>query len=102
MVYFDDVTNNNDPHSSYCIAHVRPYGELNTDLRQNTQARYNFITPNLCDDMHNACSPFNDSVKQGDTWLAQNIPGTRRRAELKDARIFVFGNGLFGFICAIG
>jgi len=74
MVYFDDVTNNNDPHSPYCIAHVRPYGELNTDLRQNTQARYNFITPNLCDDMHNACSPFNDSVKQGDTWLAQNIP----------------------------
>jgi hypothetical protein len=56
MVYFDDVTNTNDPRSSYCIAHVRPYGELNTDLR------------------HNTCPPFNDSVKQGDTWLAQNIP----------------------------
>ncbi len=74
MVYFDDVTNSNDPRSSYCIGHVRPYGELNTDLRQNTQAHYNFITPNLCNDMHNACPPLNDSVKQGDTWLAQNIP----------------------------
>ena len=74
MVYFDDVTNTNDPHSPACIAHVRPYGELSADLRHNTEARYNFITPDLCDDMHNTCPPLNDAVKQGDTWLAQNIP----------------------------
>jgi phospholipase C len=74
MVYFDDVTNNNDPHSSYCIAHVKPFTELATDLQHNTQARYNFITPNLCNDMHDTCAPLNDAVKQGDTWLAQNIP----------------------------
>ncbi len=74
MVFFDDVTNNNNPNSAYCFAHVRPYNELATDLQQNTQARYNFITPNLCDDMHDTCAPLNDAVKQGDTWLAQNIP----------------------------
>ena len=74
MVFFDDVTNTNDPHSSSCIAHVRPYTALATDLQQNTQARYNFITPNLCNDMHDTCAPVNDSVKQGDTWLAQNLP----------------------------
>jgi hypothetical protein len=74
MVYFDDVTNNNNPDSAYCIAHVRPYSELATDLQQNTQARYNFITPDLCNDMHNTCAPLNDSIKQGDTWLSQNIP----------------------------
>jgi hypothetical protein len=74
MVFFDDVTNTNDPNSSYCIAHIRPYAELATDLKRNTQARYNFITPNLCNDMHNTCAPLNDSVKQGDTWLARNIP----------------------------
>ena len=74
MVFFDDVTNTNDPNSSYCIAHVRPYTELAPDLQQNTQARYNFITPNLCDDMHDTCAPLNDSVKQGDTWFAQNLP----------------------------
>lgn len=74
MIYFDDVTNTNDPNSSYCIAHVRPYSELVTDLQQNTQARYNFITPNLCNDMHNTCAPLNNSVMQGDTWLAQNLP----------------------------
>ncbi len=74
MVYFDDVTNTNDAHSSYCIAHVRPYSELATNLQQNTQARYNFITPNLCNDMHDSCAPLSDPVKQGDTWLEQNFP----------------------------
>jgi phosphatidylinositol-3-phosphatase len=74
MIFFDDVTNTNDPNSSNCISHVRPYTELATDLQHNAEANYNFITPNLCDDMHDTCSPFNDPVKQGDTWLAQNLP----------------------------
>ncbi len=74
MVYFDDVTNTNNPVSSYCIAHVRPFTELVTDLQHNTQARYNFISPNLCNDMHDTCAPLNDAVKQGDSWLAHNLP----------------------------
>ncbi len=74
MVFFDDVTGSNDPNSTYCIAHVRPFSDLDTDLQNNTQARYNFITPNLCNDMHNTCPPLNDSVLQGDTWLSQNVP----------------------------
>lgn len=87
MVFFDDVTNTNDPHSAYCIAHVRPYPELATDLQKNTQARYNFITPNLCNDMHDTCPPFNDSVKQGDTWLAQNIPALLNSQAYKNGGI---------------
>ena len=74
MVFFDDVTGTNDPASSTCIAHVRPFSELATDLQQSAQARYNFITPDLCHDMHNTCSPLNDSVQQGDTWLSQQLP----------------------------
>jgi hypothetical protein len=75
MVYFDNVTNSNDPNSAYCIAHERPYSELQTDLKSNTQAQYNFITPNLCDDMHNTdgCQT-TDEVKNGDTWLSEQIP----------------------------
>ena len=87
MIYFDDVTNTNDPNSSYCIAHVRPYTELVTDLQQNTQARYNFITPNLCNDMHNTCAPLNDSVMQGDTWLAQNLPAILNSQAYKNGGI---------------
>ena len=41
MVFFDDVTNANDPNSSNCISHIRPYTELTTDLQQNTEANYN-------------------------------------------------------------
>jgi len=87
MVFFDDVTNTNEPHSSYCIAHIRPYRELATDLQQQTQARYNFITPNLCDDMHDTCAPLFDSVKQGDTWLAQNLPPILNSQAYKDGGI---------------
>jgi hypothetical protein len=75
MIYFDDVTDGNDPQSANCIAHVRPYTELATDLQNNTVARYNFITPNLCNDMHNSSGcESKDRVKNGDDWLAQAIP----------------------------
>jgi phosphatidylinositol-3-phosphatase len=74
MVFFDDVTNTNDPNSSNCISHIRPSTELATDLQHSTEANYNFITPHLCDDMHDTCAPINDPVKQGDSWLAQNLP----------------------------
>src|SRR6266699_3673455 len=63
MIFFDDVTGTNHPNSASCIAHERPYGELATDLQNNTVANYNFITPNVCDDMHDSCSPTNDGMK---------------------------------------
>jgi phosphatidylinositol-3-phosphatase len=68
FVFFDDVTNANDPTSAYCIAHVRPFSELATDLQTNAVARYNFITPSLLDDMHTG------TITEGDTWLAKNVP----------------------------
>jgi hypothetical protein len=72
MVYFDDITDTNSTTSATCIAHVRPYSELAGDLSAGTQARYNFITPNLCDDMHTSCTT--GEVPQGDTWLSNNVP----------------------------
>jgi hypothetical protein len=74
FVYFDDVTNNQSTASTTCLAHVRPYTELATDLKNNMVARYNFITPNVCDDMHDSCAPTNDAITQGDTWLQNNVP----------------------------
>lgn len=87
MVFFDNVTNTNDPQSSYCIAHVRPFSELTTNLQNNTQPRYNFITPDLCNDMHDSCPPLNDPVKQGDSWLAQNIPAILNSQAYKNGGI---------------
>ena len=68
FVFFRDLTVNNNPNSSYCIAHNRPFTELATDLGKNSIARYNFITPNLCNDMHDC------GIKAGDTWLSHNLP----------------------------
>jgi hypothetical protein len=72
FVYFDDVTNHLDPRSANCIKHVRPFTELARDLKSNTVARYNFITPNVCDDMHDNCA--GDPIAHGDRWLAKNLP----------------------------
>ena len=66
--YFTDVTNNNNPNSAYCISHERPFTQLATDLQNNTIARYNFISPNLTDDMHDG------TIQQGDTWLSKTVP----------------------------
>ena len=74
FVYFDDVTGNMNPSAPRCLQHVRPYSEFLTDLGNNTVARYNFITPHLCHDMHNTCAPLNDRVLQGDRWLSTEVP----------------------------
>jgi hypothetical protein len=75
MVFFDDVTGNQDPASPYCIEHVRPYAELAGDLAAGTVAQYNFITPSLCHDMHgNGTGCLIPHTSDGDDWLAAEVP----------------------------
>ncbi len=78
MLFFDDVTDGNSSTSANCIAHVRPYAELAADLTANKVARYNFITPNLCNDMHGlslSCGTANfDEIGAGDDWLKAEVP----------------------------
>ena len=57
FIYFADNTNNFSSSSRTCMDHVRPFTQLAGDLAQNRVARYNFITPNLCNDMHDECFP---------------------------------------------
>ena len=64
VVYFDDVSGTNSSSYAYGIAHIRPYGEFFADLANNTVARYNFITPNLCHDMHDSCAPVSNKAKR--------------------------------------
>ncbi|MFO0619544.1 MAG: alkaline phosphatase family protein [Polyangiaceae bacterium] len=73
-VFFDDVTDAQDPMSQHCIERMRPFSQLATDLEADTISDYNFITPNLCNDMHDTCAPQMDAIAQGDDWLAANIP----------------------------
>jgi phospholipase C len=102
FVYFDDVTGNQNPNSAYCIAHVRPYTELAADLQNNNVARYNFITPNLCDDMHDSCTGGN--IPDGDSWLSQNVPAILNSTAYQKGALFITwdeaneGDGPIGMI----
>lgn len=87
FVYFDDVTDNQNPNSSYCISHIRPYTEFAADLQNGNVASYNFITPNLCDDMHDSCKGGN--IADGDKWLSQNVPA------ILNSSVYKKGGALF-------
>lgn len=90
FVYFDDVTGTNNPNDAYGLAHIRPYSELAADLTNNSVARYNFISPNLCNDGHNACAPQNNSIQQIDDWLAGEVPKIfNSAAYLNNGAIFI-------------
>jgi phospholipase C len=82
FAYFADVTNNFNIHSAYCIAHLRPYKELASDLANGTLPRYVWITPNLCDDMHDRCA--GDPISHGDTWLSENVPAILNSSAYKN------------------
>ncbi len=75
MLFFDDVTGDNSATSAECISHVRPFAELANDLGAHTTARYNLIVPDLCNDMQNTagCATA-DSIRNGDDWLAKELP----------------------------
>ena len=75
MVFFEDVTDGRDPYSPHCIAHVRPYDDLAGNLATGNVAQYNFITPDMCHDMHDSagCETPNQ-VANGDAWLSREVP----------------------------
>ncbi len=76
FVFFRDVTDDNNPASKHCLDHIVPLDRLAADLAADRVARYIFITPNVCHDMHGGkglrCPK--DLVKAGDDWLSNVIP----------------------------
>ena len=70
FVYFDTVINN----LNNCTNHIRPYPEMNRDLTNGNVARFNFLVPNRTNDMHDPTTDRGAALRQGDTWLAAEIP----------------------------
>src|SRR5206468_3664742 len=88
MIFFEDVSGSPpSAHSAECIAHVRPYTELKADLMAGTVASYNFITPDLCHDMHDStgCAS-SDSVRNGDRWLEAEVPTSQALRRCSECR----------------
>ena len=86
FVFFQDISGNPPSMTNAdCVAHHRVYtpASFQTALTALDVANYNFITPNLCNDMHgsSACSNGCTSgftgaacIGAGDAWLAANVP----------------------------
>jgi hypothetical protein len=105
FVYFDDVTDKKNIGSAYCIEHLRPFEELAKDLANNSVAQYNFITPNVCNDMHDSCAPVYNKIAQGDAWLAKYLPKILNSQAYRDGgAVFItwdeanIGDGPIGMI----
>src|SRR5439155_1479474 len=65
FVYYNDIRTN----ASRCQSHVVPFTQLSTDLRSaSTTPSYAWITPNMCNDMHDC------SIATGDAWLKAQVP----------------------------
>ena len=76
FVFFRDVSGSPPSKTNaYCAAHHRGLDALAGDLAAQTVATYNFITPDLCHDMHGQSGcPSSNLVRSGDDWLAANLP----------------------------
>jgi phosphatidylinositol-3-phosphatase len=63
-IYYNDIRTN----ALRCSAHVVPFGRLGTDLGAGSVPNYVWITPNMCNDMHDC------SIATGDSWLSRQVP----------------------------
>jgi phospholipase C len=91
FVFFRDVAGSPPSRSNaYCAAHHKELAALATDLKNRAVASYNFITPNLCNDMHgNLGCPDSNAVRAGDTWLRNNLPPLIAYANANAGVIFI-------------
>ncbi len=65
FVYYTDIVSN----ATRCNSHVVPFTQLSSDLSSiSTTPNYAFITPNLCNDMHDC------GISAGDSWLSKYVP----------------------------
>jgi phospholipase C len=64
FVYYRTFTDDKER----CKQHNAPLDQLYKDIEANQLPNFSFITPNLCNDMHDC------SVNTGDKWLADVVP----------------------------
>ena len=92
MVFFTDTNGGNNPTSSNPLSlQYAPLQQLMTDLSNGTAASYNWITPDLYNDMHTALSGGYKGlsgdearIKQGDDFLKQIVPVIMASAAYKN------------------
>jgi hypothetical protein len=91
FVFFKDVAG--DPPSRDnpgCAVHHRDLSALAADLASGGVAAYNFITPNLCHNMHgNDGCKYPSRIRGGDDWLAATVPALIDFVDANGGVIFI-------------
>ena len=75
-----------DPFAYYggrCPSQVVPFTALGADLASSSAPRFIWITPNVCDDMHD-CSP-----AIGDAWLRSTVPAIIDSPTMSNGVLFI-------------
>jgi hypothetical protein len=75
FVFFQDIAGSPPSKTNaLCGAHHTAF-TTGQAFVQGTVAQYNFISPNVCNDMHGGSGcPSGDPIAIGDAWLAANLP----------------------------
>ena len=77
FMYYNDIRNN----AARCAAHVVPFTQFWGDMSSGRVPNYVWITPNLCNDMHDC------SVATGDAWLRSVVPTITGSAAFRDGGV---------------
>jgi hypothetical protein len=91
-IFFTDVVGQPPTATSpQCIRHVVPFSALAKDLSDGNVGRYNFIVPNLCNDMHGGRDcPRTSEITHGDEWLSRTVPMiTQSKAYADGGALFI-------------
>jgi hypothetical protein len=90
FIYYNDIRTN----ANLC-QNIVPLTQFQTDLNQNSVPQFAWITPNLCNDMHDC------SVGTGDNWLKTWVPKILASSAWKDngALFITFDEGVTNAGC---
>jgi len=91
FVFFRDVSGSPPSKTNaYCTTHHKDYSKLAADLANHAVATFNFITPNLCNDMHgDSGCPNKNEIAAGDQWLKANLPAIISYVDANEGAIFL-------------
>lgn len=106
QLFFADANGNGDMTTANpMISHYAPLQQLQTDLTNNTVARYNWITPNQYNDMHSSLTtPFTyngvtyaagtdaQMIAMGDNFLSKVVPMIEASQAFKNNGAIVIWN----------
>jgi hypothetical protein len=79
FVHYSNITSN----AARCSASVVPFSRFSTDLSSGRLADFVWISPNLCNDMHDC------SVATGDAWLSGVVPQILQSAAFADSLLLI-------------